>query len=358
MPVINGKVTRSRYTKLTLNELSSVDNPAQPGALAMIMKRADPVDQPAGSGLARAIAKYVSADSGAHSFQEVLAENKFSEAIWPFTDALSQSIRSIMGDGDLTAVERDRKITATVDEFLTAVRRLDPPETGDETESEKVEKQLRELISKKDDPMTTKSLETLQAEIDALKGQLATVTAERDTQKAAAEQAATDLAAEKTAHETTKASLVEATDEAITVAGKEFKKSVVGEASFSVAKAAADERDQANFEKRAATEFGHVAGTATEKALVLKHAASADEATQKAITAILESAEKLAKGGFSTLGTTGELSPTVKAARAGFMEKVAEIEKRDSCNRMTAMNKAEIEHPDLFEAYREAGDEG
>lgn len=39
MPIIDGKVVRARYTKLKLNEISSVDNPAQAGALAAIMKR-------------------------------------------------------------------------------------------------------------------------------------------------------------------------------------------------------------------------------------------------------------------------------------------------------------------------------
>lgn len=46
MPIIDGKVHRSRYTSLKLNELSSVDRPAQPGALALIMKRHDDTPTP------------------------------------------------------------------------------------------------------------------------------------------------------------------------------------------------------------------------------------------------------------------------------------------------------------------------
>jgi len=41
MPIIDGKVVRSRYTSLKIAELSAVDRPAQSGALALIMKRDD-----------------------------------------------------------------------------------------------------------------------------------------------------------------------------------------------------------------------------------------------------------------------------------------------------------------------------
>lgn len=41
MPVIGGKVVRARYTSLKLNEISSVDRPAQPGCVAVAMKRHD-----------------------------------------------------------------------------------------------------------------------------------------------------------------------------------------------------------------------------------------------------------------------------------------------------------------------------
>lgn len=354
MPVINGKVVRSRYTKLDLNELSSVDNPAQPGALAMIMKRAGPVDPPAeGSGLARAITKYIGSDDGAHTFEEVLAENKFDQQIWPMTDALSQSVRSVMGDEALTPAERDAKITDSVDQFLTAIRALDPPADGGETQSEKVEKQLRELISKKDDPMP-KTVAELEAELAKAQGQITTLTGERDTEKARADKAETDLTTEKAAHVETKKALGEATEETLKVEGAEVKKSVVGEANFAIFKAQESRAETAEATKRAETEFGHVAGSPAEKALVLKALNRMDEDTSKALTAILTSAEKMAAGAFDRLGTGSELSPSVKAARATFMEKVAEIEKRDSCTRMAAMTKAEDEHPDLFEAYREA----
>ncbi len=39
MAIVDGKKVKARYTKLKLNELSSVDRPAQPGAKMVIMKR-------------------------------------------------------------------------------------------------------------------------------------------------------------------------------------------------------------------------------------------------------------------------------------------------------------------------------
>jgi hypothetical protein len=342
---------------LTLNAIAAVDFPCQEGAKAVIIKRRDgPAPAPtakAGSGLARAIAKYIGSDDGAHTFAEVLTENNFDREIWPLTDALSQSIRSIMGDTALSSAERDRKVTVSVDEFLTAVRALDPPASGGETVSEKVERQLRELIMRKDDDMPT--IETLTADLAKANGQITTLTAEVASEKARADTATTALETEKAAHVATTTKLVEATDETIKVGDQEFKKSVVGEASFSLAKAAAADAAQTRFEKRAEVDFAHVAGTPADKALVLKHIAAMPEDAQKAAEAILLAAENMAKSGFSRLGSGGEQNPTLKAATDAFIEKVEAIEVAEKCDRMAAMRKARVAHPDLFETYQEAG---
>lgn len=61
MAIVNGKVVPTVFTKLKIEELSAVDRPAQLGARAVIMKRADdrqPADARAAfMGKARAIAK-------------------------------------------------------------------------------------------------------------------------------------------------------------------------------------------------------------------------------------------------------------------------------------------------------------
>jgi hypothetical protein len=347
MPVIDGVVVRSRYTKLDLRELSSVDNPAQPGALAAIMKRADPAQPPAQpSILALSVAKYVDSDDGAHTFTEVLNENEFDEKVWPMVSALSQSIRSIMGDRAIAAADRETKVSQSVDEFLAAVREISPA----------AEKKLAELISKRNPDMT--ELEKANAKVAELTGQLTSANALVTSEKARADTAEKALETEQAAHGETKKAFVAATDETITVEGTEIKKSAVGEAQFTVVKVLQQQAQTASLEKRASESYAHLTGTTAEKAKVLGAIEKiADEDVRKAATAILDSAEKMASGGFRMIGAGGEVPESVTKALGDFNGKVAEIQKRDGIAQHEAMRKAREEHPDLFQAYREASDE-
>lgn len=336
-----GTVTRARYTALKLGELSSVDKPAQIGALATIMKRADdapapvirPVEKRQPSLLAMSVAKYVDSDAGAHTFDEVLQANVFDEKIWPMTSALSQSIRSIMADKNLKPADKETKVTESVDEFLAAVRDISPG----------TEKRLAELISKKDDTM--KTVAELIAENPALKSHIEAIEGERDTAKAA-------LTTEKTAHVETQKALTAATDEVIKVDGADVRKSAVGDASFAVFKSLDNRATMATLEKRASDDFGALVGTATEKALVLKHADSMDEPTRKAFDAILTSAQAMASKGFDRFGSNGGLDPSsdVAKAKTTYAEKVSEIAKRDGVSEFKAMQKARTEFPAEFAA--------
>jgi hypothetical protein len=345
MPYISGRgVVRARYTALKLGELSSVDNPAQPGALALIMKRHEGMD-PA---VVADVAKYVCETDGAHTFQEVLRENKFSQEIWPCVDALSQSIRSIVGDGSLTGAERETKVRNSTDQFLAAVNAIAP----------EVSKQLEPLLARKERDMP-KSIEDLEKQVGELTGQLTSATALAQTEKARADKAEGELASEKSAHGETKKALATATEEVLKVGDVEVKKSEVGEAQFNLTKGLQNEAQMARLEKRASDEFQHVVGTATEKALVLKAIDSkpADDPTRKAMEAILTSAEKMAKLGFDSLGGRGEGDPDVKKALQTYDGKVAEIQKRDSISRSAAMSKARNEFPDEWAAaYPEEAD--
>lgn len=453
MPVLNGKVHRARYTKLKLGELSGVDNPAQPSALAAIMKRHDAGkafdpnqprdpkgsstggrwtswgvggsdrdadnagrdgrsasgrmlgqgdevvidpryvregDQPFGyvdtthpqnvtledgrifslsdvehvddapaewttgrfkdgetfkaAVFINRVAKYICEDSGAHTFSEVLRNNEFSQKIWPYADALSQSIRSIIGDTSLKGDAREEKINSSVQQFLSAVRQISP----------EVSKRLEELVVTKKEDHMSKTVEELQREVEKLTGDLTSANALATAEKARAEKAEAALKTEQDAHAETKKSLVEATDEVIKVGDTEVKKSVVGEAQFSVTKALSEERDLANLEKRAATDLPLVVGTDTEKALALRHVEKldADAPARKALEAIIQSAQKMAVAGFESLGTSGGLTETQKAAKDQFEDKVGEIQKRDNCSRTNAMSKARKEHPELFATYQ------
>ncbi len=356
MPIINGKVVRSRYTSLKLDELSAVDRPAQPGALATIMKRADERD----SVDLILLAKYVMDTDGAHSFAEVVAENEFSQKIWPFTDALSQSIRSIVGDKRLIGDEREAKINESVASFLQRVREISP----------EVAKQLEGLVNKKDGPMP-KSIQELETELATTTSKLAVATEQVTTLTARAEKAegelATaqteltaakaeggDLATIKAELATAKADLAKATDETISVGGAEVRKSEIGENQFKVMKALADERDLAKLEKRATGDYGHVVGTSAEKAKVLKVIDGiADENTRKAATAILTSAEKMTKGAFDMIGGGGGVPPSEEqaAAKANYD---AEVQKHvDGGMKQTdAMAKVRRDKPDLFKSMQ------
>lgn len=349
MPVINGQVMRSRYTSLKLRELSSVDNPAQPGALALIRKRHEPA-QPSDADLAF-VAKYICESDGAHSFGEVLRENKFSQEIWPYTDALTQSIRSIVGDKQLSGDSREQKITDSVQEFLAAVRLISP----------EIAKSLEQTVRK--DSTMPKSIEDLEKQVGELTGQLtsaqALAAAEKtraDNAEQAAKEAKDKLKTEEEAHTATKAKLTEATDEVVKFGDKEIKKSVVGETQFDVVKAMAEDRELQSLEKRAATEFQHVPGTDAEKALVLKSIASlpAENATRKALETVMAACEKMAKAGFDTLGVNpnSEEAQTAKAAAAKFDEEVEKVAKADNISRHQAMTKVRQTNPQLFaEAY-------
>lgn len=351
----DGSITRARYTALKLGELSSVDRPAQPSALAVCFKRADAPDFDRAE--VELIAKYICEDDGAHSFTEVLSENQFREKIWPFTDALSQSIRSIIGDTALTGAERQAKVDTSVASFLAAVQAISP----------QVGKQLEGLINKKDGPMP-KSAEELQAELTKAQGDLATMTeraekAETDltaanAAKATAEQERDaakaeggELATVKAELATAKAALIAATDETVKVdETTEVKKSEVGDAQFKVTKALVEKAELATLEKRAETEFSHVTGTPAEKARVLQAINKiADEPTRKAATAIVTSAEKMASGAFALLGGHGGLQPTEKqaAATTSFNAEVAKNVEA-GMKEHEAMSKARRDHPALF----------
>lgn len=333
---------KRKLRNLKLRAIAAVDNPCQEHALAVTIKRYEDPDR---AETADFLAKYVCENDGAHTFAEVLRVNMFSEKIWPCVDAFSQSIRSIVGDTSLTGAARAEKIGESTGQFLAAVRAISPD----------VSKRLEPLVRK--EGSMAKTVEELQAEVEKLTGQLTSANALVASEKARADKAEADLKAEKAAHDVTKADLVKATDEEIVVGGETVKLSEVGKAQFSVVKALRDERDMAQLEKRAETEFGHVVGTAKDKALILKSidALPDENETKKATLAVLTAAEKMAKQGFENLGRRdGELTETGKAAVKKFEDKVAEVVAAEKCSEREAMRKVRQSEPELYREYQDA----
>jgi len=374
MPVINGKPQKATFTSLKLGELSSVDSPAQQGAVAVIMKRDDEASRKDAVAL---IQKYVGVEDGAHDFQEVLVENKFSQEIWPFTDALSQSIRSIVGDKTLSADDRETKINESVQQFLTAVRGISPGAAG-----EAAMKGLIALFEKRGTkmPKTVEQLEAALAkaneELDTVKGQLTDMTQKADKAKQDMEEATEQCKAARSAleksgdnaelakqvadlkaeNQTLKADLAKATDEVIKVEGEEVRKSDFGEAGFRVIKAQEDRVATAIRKAKAQENYPNVAGGSDSVALILKVRDQADEETQKAIDAVLKSNEAMAKSAFARLGTSFEKEADVHKARETFDSKVADIAKRDNLSDHQALSKARREFPTEYrEAYPNSG---
>jgi hypothetical protein len=329
---------RRNLRNLKLRAIAAVDDPCQEHAKALIIKRNFSTDTQRDETV-RELGKYICQDDGAHSFQECLADSKFDQNIWPCVDALSQSIRSIVGDGSLTGAERDSQIQTSVDQFLSAVRAISP----------EVSKRLEPLLRKEGRSMP-KTVEELEKQVSELTGQLTSANALVASEKAradAAEKAKTDALSEKDKAvadcNTAKAALAAATDETISYGGEEIKKSEVGDGPFKIAKAATASEQNSRLEKRASEEFPHVVGTPTQKARILKFVDGLDpekDETAKALLAVLKSAEKMAKLGFANLGSRGEKDPDVKKARQTYDQKVEEIRKRDEIGRAAAMSKA------------------
>lgn len=206
-----------------------------------------------------------------------------------------------------------------------------------------------------DNQMT--DLEKALAEIETLKGQITTLTGERDSAVAKADKASKDEADAKAKFEEMKKT---AGDEILKIGDTEIRKSAVGDGTFAAMKAQQGEIEKANdraataeFEKRAGTELAHVVGTDAEKGAILKAASRLPEADRTALDAILKSAEQMAKGAFERLGIRHENIADVAKAASDFNGKVADIAKRDGVAQHVAMQKARAEHPDLFKAMQQ-----
>jgi chromosome segregation ATPase len=339
MPIVNGKKVRARYTSLKLDEISSVDNPAQPSATGYVIKRMEDADQAIAN-----ICKYVGVEDGAHTFRQVLHENKFSEQIWPFTDALSQSIRSIVGDKSLSGTDREEKIRASVEEFLGAVHDISPV----------VSKSLEGLLQK--EVNMSKTVEQLEKELAAAEKRAADAEAKiakMEGDKAEYEEKMEGMEADL---EETKKALAAASDEVVKVEGLEVRKSEVGEAQFKLTKSLVEKDARREREVEAAKRFPSLPGTDVAKGALLKAIEDMEDETMKdAANALLDSAEKVASLAFERVGKFDpNAEPTRKQATDTFMSKVAEIAKRDGIAQTAAMQKARSEFPAEFSAYTAA----
>lgn len=219
--------------------------------------------------------------------------------------------------------------------------------------------------------------------LDALTAQVAKLQADADAANALAKMSDEDkeyMAGEK--DEDKKKSFLAATpevrkdlinkrkaaDETVIVSGVTIRKSAVGEATFNIMKAqqkqiednaeairkANEETLNAVIAKRVQDEFSHVAGKPVDTVKVLKFVGSAPKDVQDALTVILTSAEQLAKRGFERKGH-GDGQLEIKKGQQPFLDAVNNIMTTQKVSKSVALAKAAELHPDLYNAYQEAG---
>ena len=256
-----------------------------------------------------------------------------------------------------------------------------------------LEKQVTELTEKLDTAVKAQGTDTeakaaLQKQLDDLRKELETAKSENETLKAKAEMDDEDKeyledekddekkkAFAKMSKDERKAVLAKRKtgDESVKIEGVEIFKSKVGPEQFEIFKkqaariekaekdlAASNERaEMSELRKRADDEFPHVPGDSELRAKMLKAMKSMSEDVQKGFEAVFKAHEALAKTAFSKLGHNGGKNENETVAKAGrdFEAKVTEIAKRDNIGRSEAMTKARTEHPELFKAYNEAGEQ-
>jgi len=333
------------FTDFSLLEISAVDNPAQEGARVLIMKRADSI--------AENILKYIDPADGAMSFQEVFEDTERRdeywnavEEVWPILDALNDSVRSVIADMDLTIDAKRSMLSASVDDFLSAVVEKIPD----------AEQVLRKFLfdphdaakGKKPDPDEDEDPD-MPEKLEDLKKDLAAAVDRADKAEAALkafEQAA-----------------IEKNEETVTVNGQEIKKSAVGDVAFAALKAQSDdlakakaEARSAEYTKRAEDDFANLPGEPVAKGKCLQAIDKMIEADRVALSAMLAAGNAAIGKAMKAIGKSGDGTGGTDEGHTTKAEKkvealAAEIVKRDGGDHISAVAKAWEDNPELYNEY-------
>lgn len=312
-----------------LTEISSVDRPAQPTAIATIMKRDE--DQ----SVRNDVASIIKGLDGVSVLNSALIQESIDSKIWPLTNALQNSMRKVLDATELSDESKAFELRNVISSFSDKLEKELIDETNPLTkilkriamnkEDETMPKHTPEEQAKKDkeekDALTTKisALETELAKTLSLAQLNDTERSFMCTLDDTGKDAFIELSLEKRKE---KIELSKKADEIITVNGAEIMKSVVGASMFSVIKAqqeqlasqeaaitkAAAITELAVFTKRATDDFNHLTGTNLEVGMVLKHIDTLPEEVKKHALSILTSAEKGAKRAFIKQGGSGPVS--------------------------------------------------
>lgn len=353
---------------LNLREISGVTIPAQSGALVTIMKSED---APA----IENIAKYLSTDDGATSFNEFLSDGEeckrkweAQEAVWPLLNALRDSVCSIVADPSFSGDARQGKIAESVAQFIVAMQ---SPEVSVNTDY--IEKLFTTVIAKEHEHMSEelkKANEALAAQVAELNKSLAeavTLSKFSDAEKAYLAKADKEAADKfKAASEDERKKTIEkaaSADELFkSVDGVEIRKSAVGPVMFDILKSqdariaasqaelkkAREDVQTVELTKSAETDYANLPGTVVEKVAVLKRMDTFAEAERATLTAMLKAANAGLASAFIEKGTAGGEVDIAKTAKVEQLAKAFQ-----AANPGTSIEVAKVAvinaNPDLYE---------
>jgi len=336
---------KTALEKLRLNELSLVNAGANQFASVCITKNFEP------NPVCESIIKYYSDNVEVKDFKAILENNRKQKKMWearedlyPLLNALSDSVSAIASNVDYTAQMRQSKIETSVNDFMAAVREVLP---DIEEELQKMFEELEAGSSGDINPDGDKMSEELTKKVAELEKALG----ETKTELEKANKTMADMKAEDDKKK--KMEEMKKNDETVEVSGSKISKSAVGEEQFAIFKALAaevtksrDEAEMAKLEKRAAEEYKHVPGTASDVAKMLKAIGGMEESVAKSFEAVLKSVEEKNAVAFTSIGKS--FGPAAGGAEEK-LEKAAE-EIRKSAPGMTkeqALVKAYEENPEL-----------
>lgn len=300
-----------------IDEISGVDRPAQEHAKVVIQKRNADAPAPATEALAKGLYDVMSSSGnppGARSFSDLIAateecrrQSAVSQELWPYFDALTDSVRSIVADATMDEPGKINAIRQSIDQFTAAVVSAVPDA---EAEIEKLftdpaksgvflaGNPAGDHVSKGDNQMSDdiKKVADLEAQVATLTKSVTDLTKAKDE----AEAKAADLA---------KAADIAKNDEVLKVGETEVRKSAVGEATFAMFKAqqadlqkARDETDMAILTKRAGDELGQLPGEAIAKAKVLKAINGMSAEDKAVLDTMLKAGQAAIAKGFQKFG--------------------------------------------------------
>ena len=341
-----------------LDEISSVDRPAQVTATMAIIK------------------SYVDKNEhNAMTFADALMATRLNDSIWPMTDALRTTVHSIVESEEMDGAAKATAISESINDFANQMHSIvdDDPinkiamtiladqiggsKEGDTMPTpEELQKQLTDL---------TASVATLTTALDIAKAHGALNDAEKAFASAMDDTDRQAFAKLSAAERKQKMDLHKSQDETLEVNGQTISKADVGAGTFDIlksqqediaknalaSKAIQDQLELVTFVKRAETELPHSVGTAEEKGELLKALSGQSETVRKTFDALMKSAEALAAGAFTTAGGGDGSVNQGNDDAAQELEKLAK--KYETDNEVTyaqAVTKILEANPELYEA--------